>query len=90
LNHHLAGKLYGSLMFQFQDSTFNGGAYDGQSQQYYLVGVNLDYRINQYFAAEIGYNYDVLASVLPYGGSASGVTQGFTRNRVYIGLTASY
>jgi hypothetical protein len=80
INHHIAGNLFGSLMGQFQNSTYNGGEYNKQDEQYYLLGLDLEYRFNQYFSAHAGYNYDRLES--PF--------RPFDRNRVYIGVTASY
>ena len=44
--------------------------------------MNLTYEINRFLAAEAGYNYDRLDSDLSF--------RSFTRNRVYVGLRASY
>jgi hypothetical protein len=82
VNHRIMPRFYGSLMGQFQNSLYHGGAFDNKSEQFYLVGLNLEYRINQYFAADLGYNYDRLES--------HDVGRTFDRNRVYIGVTASY
>jgi len=46
------------------------------------LGLNLEYRFNPHLSAEAGYNYDRLDSDLQ--------TRGFDRNRVYIGVKASY
>jgi hypothetical protein len=81
LTHRLDARLFASIIGQFQNSAFNGGYYDEDAEQYYMIGLNLEYKFNQYFAAHIGYNYDRLESDL-------GRT--FDRNRVYIGVTASY
>ncbi len=80
--HRIMPNLFASVMGQFQNSLYNGGEYNGQSEQYYLAGVDLEYRFNQYFSAHTGYNYDRLVSNLN--------DRGFDRNRVYIGVTASY
>jgi Putative beta-barrel porin 2 len=81
VKHRILPKVYGSLMGQFQDSTFNGGSVDGKSERFYLVGLDLQYQFNQNLSADIGYNYDKLDSDLG---------RSFDRNRVYIGLTAKY
>ncbi len=81
VNHRIDPRLFASLLAQFQNSTYNGGIYNNETEQYYLVGLDLEYRFNQYFSGHIGYNYDRLESNL-------GRT--FDRNRVYIGVTASY
>jgi len=81
VSHKIATKLYGSLTAQFQNTAFNGGYADGETEQIYLVGVQLEYRINQYLASHVGYNFDKLESDLG---------RSFDRNRVYVGVTASY
>ena len=69
-------------MGQIQHSTFNGGELNNETDIFYLVGLNFEYRFNPHFSANAGYNYDKLDSDL--GGRS------FDRNRVYIGVTASY
>jgi hypothetical protein len=75
-------KLTGTLTGQFQNSTFEAGAAGGHTDRFYLVGLNLAYQFTHYLSAELGYNYDDLTSDL--GGRA------YDRNRVYLGVTASY
>ena len=84
IRHRIMPNLYGALMGTFQYSTFNGGGagFDDQSDRFYLVGLNLEYRFNPHLSAHAGYNYDRLESDL--------AGRGFTRNRVYIGVTAAY
>ncbi|MGD0260307.1 MAG: outer membrane beta-barrel protein [Verrucomicrobiota bacterium] len=82
LNHRIAPKLYGSITAQYQNSAMNGGYYDNMAQNYYLVGLNLQYRFTPNFSAEVGYNYDDLNNYLP--------GQDYDRNRIYIGVTGSY
>jgi hypothetical protein len=82
VNHRITPKLFGSILFTFQDSTFNGGSLDGEAERYYLVGLNLKYHFTPHFSAEAGYNYDLVDSDVPL--------RGYDRNRVYIGVTAAY
>lgn len=82
INHRITPKCTGSLLGQFQRSTFEGGFADDETDLIFLVGINLAQQINEFLTAEAGYNYDRLDSDL------SG--RSFTRNRVYIGLRASY
>jgi len=82
VNHRLASNLYGSVTAQFQDSVYNGGAYNSQAEQYYTVGLNLQYRFSPFVSTEVGYNYDNLESGI--------VGRQFDRNRVYLGITATY
>jgi hypothetical protein len=83
INHRITPKVYGNLTGQFQNSVFNGGTVDGDAEQYYLVGLELEYRFNPCFSAHAGYNYDKLVA-------PSSLGQSFNRNRVYVGVTASY
>jgi len=85
INHRITPKLFGTLTAQFQNSLYNGGSIDGQSEQYYLLGLNVKYQFTPNLAADLGYDYDNLQSKLNIGQNRS-----FDRNRVYIGLTASY
>ena len=81
LNHRILPRLYGNLTAQFQNSAFNGGSVDNKDERYYLVGLNIEYRFNQHLSTHVGYNYDRLDSE----GNRS-----FDRNRVYMGVTATY
>jgi hypothetical protein len=81
VNHRITPKLRGSLIGQFQNSEFKGGSANGQSEQYYLLGLNLTYQFTQHLSGELGYNYDKVDSELG---------RSFDRNRVYIGVTAGY
>ncbi|HZR20323.1 MAG TPA: outer membrane beta-barrel protein [Verrucomicrobiae bacterium] len=83
VNHAITPQLMASLIGQFQNSSYHGGTYNNNDEQYYLLGLNLSYRFNQYFSAEVGYNYDRLES-------SSALNRTFDRNRVYIGVTATY
>jgi len=80
LNHRILPKLYGGVVAQYQNSMYIGGTIDGQSDNFYLVGLNLRYQFNPNFSAGIGYNYDNLSGLQPH----------YDRNRVYIGITGSY
>ncbi len=83
VNHAITPCLIASLLGQFQNSEYHGGTFNNDDEQYYLIGLNLAYRFNRYFSGEVGYNFDRLAS-------DSAINRSFDRNRVYIGVTASY
>jgi hypothetical protein len=82
VNHQITAKLMGSVMGQVQNASFNQGPFNNSEDNYFVVGLNLTYTINQYLAAEAGYNFDRLDSDIQ--------DRSFTRNRVYLGLRASY
>ena len=80
--HRFTPKLSGRLTAQWQDAEFFGGFYDGLSEIFFDTGVNFTYRFTPHFSSEVGYNYSQLNS------DAS--NRDYTRNRVYLGVTASY
>ncbi|MBM3834049.1 MAG: hypothetical protein FJ403_12415 [Verrucomicrobia bacterium] len=82
VNHKITPKLTGSLLAQFQHGEFEGGGVDGDSENFLLAGLNLSYEINKFLAAEAGYNFDRLDSDIPF--------RSYTRNRVYVGIRATY
>lgn len=80
--HRITPQLFASLIFQFQNTMYHGGTFDNVADQYYMLGLDLEYRFTANFSAHTGYNYDELVSEI-HG-------RGYDRNRVYIGVTASY
>lgn len=82
LNHRILPKLTGSLLAQYQRAEFEGGGADNELENFLLAGLNLSYEINQFLSAETGYNFDRLDSDIP--------NRSFTRNRVYVGIRATY
>jgi hypothetical protein len=82
INHHITPKLVGTVIGRCQISSYEGGPYSSNSDTDYNLGVNLNYQFNTHFWAEVGYNYDDLVSDL--------AGRSYTRNRVYLGLGASY
>jgi len=82
VNQRITEKLMGTLLGRYSYSTYQGGQFDSSSDNGFNVGVNLSYQITRHFSAEVGYNYDDLQSSVP--------GQGYNRNRVYIGMGASY
>ena len=82
LTHRIVPDLTGSLIAQFQDTIFNGGSVDGETERYFMLGLDLEYRFNAYLAANLGYNYDKVNSDIN--------GRSYDRNRVYFGLKASY
>jgi len=79
----ISPKLSASLTGQYQYSQYNGGStFNNESDQYYLFGINFTYQFTHYLSAETGYNYDLVSSDIP--------GRGYNRDRVYIGVTASY
>lgn len=86
VNHQLTAKLNASLVGHYLNGTYEGGGQtvDGQNDEYWAFGLSLDYAINPYLAAEAGYNFD------DYESGVLSELRSYDRNRVYIGLRASY
>jgi hypothetical protein len=82
INHKLTAKLLGTVIGRWQHSVYNQGFYNNQALDYYSLGVNLSYSFNRHFSVDAGYNYDDVATQVP--------GDGYTRNRVYLGVTAAY
>ena len=82
VNHRMTAKLTGNGIVQGQVAEFNGGVADGEQDRFLVAGAYLDYEINKFLNAELGYNYDRLDSDLS--------NRSFTRNRVYLGLRGTY
>jgi hypothetical protein len=82
INHKLTSKLLGTVIGRWQHSIYNGGFYNNQAVDYYNLGANLSYSFNQHFSVDAGYNFDDFVS------QNSG--NSYTRNRVYLGVSAAY
>jgi hypothetical protein len=82
INHQLTPKLAGSILGNWQYSTFNEGAYNGQPDISYHLGLSLFYSFTPHFSADAGYNFDDYQSNI--------YQRGYTRNYVYLGVTAAY
>jgi hypothetical protein len=88
LTHRITPDWTFGGMLLFQNSSFEGGVYDGESEQLFLAGVNLDYLISQNLSAEVGYSFDLLNSEIE--DALGNDIRAFTRNRVYLGLRARF
>lgn len=82
INHPLTAKLMGSLVGHYQHSIYNQGQYNNQTSDFYNLGVNLTYTFTRHLSSEVGYNFDYYTSDIP------GLS--YTRNRVYLGVSATY
>jgi hypothetical protein len=82
INHPLTPKLTGSVVGHYQYSVYNQGQYNSGSADFYNLGLNLTYAFNRHFSSDFGYNFDWYTTPVP--------GQDYTRNRVYLGVTATY
>lgn len=82
VNHAITSKLTATAIGRLQYSTYNQGADSNDTTTDYGLGVNFTYQFDTHWSADLGYNYDnVVSGIAGYG---------FTRNRVYIGVTGTY
>ncbi len=82
INHRFTPKLTGTLILRDQMSTYQSGAYADTTDSNYSLGVDLNYEFARHLSGNVGYNFDYMTSDL--------AGRSFTRNRVYLGVTASY
>ena len=82
INHKLTPKLLGTIIGRWQHSVYSQGFYNNQADDYYSLGLNLSYSFTPHFSADAGYNLDHDVSQIP--------NNGYTRNRVYLGVSAAY
>jgi hypothetical protein len=85
LSYRILPQFTASALGQYQYNTFNESqlnTFKNKAENFWLAGINLTYEINRFLAVEAGYNYDRLDSDVNF--------RAFTRNRVYVGLRASY
>jgi hypothetical protein len=82
VTHQITAKLTANLVGMYSSSSFSDSLPGGERDEFFSLGANLNYQINQYLAAETGYNFDDLNSDFPF--------RSYDRNRVYIGLKANY
>jgi hypothetical protein len=83
INHPLTPKLIGTLTANYQYSIYHGGGLNDQNAQLVDLGANFSYTFTPHLSAEAGYNFD-------WYKTASILGQDYNRNRVYLGVTATY
>ncbi len=85
--HRISARLTGSAQLQYQHAIFNGGVegIDGRADDYYSFSLGVDYKIRESLWANIGYSHTRLVS-----GRAFAELIDFSRNRIFMGVRASY
>ena len=82
ISHRLLPRVRVFVRGSWQLSQYVGGPFDDKVDNYWTTDVNITYTVNEYVAVEAGYLYDRLDSDLN--------GRGYTRNRGYIGIKATY
>lgn len=82
VDYRISGPLSARLVWQMQHFEFEGGFFDGSTDQLYTSGLTFAYNLMQGLDLETGYLIDRLDSDIP--------ARSFTRHRGFIGLNYSY
>jgi hypothetical protein len=82
ISHRVTSRFTAALMGQAQYSTFNGGSYNGEIENFYVANLNLTYHFTPWLSGETGYAYNKLNTEI--------VDRAYTRNQVYLGIRATY
>lgn len=83
INHAITAKLSGSLTADYQYSIYHDGLDNNDNAQLVSLGLNLSYTFSPHLSSEIGYNFDWYHTVVA-------LDENYNRNRVYLGVTATY
>lgn len=88
ISHQLTPRVTLGGLVRYNQYTYNAtgtGSIDGQKEDFIIAQINADYRISEHWTATASYNFDDLSS-----SDANFKNRAFTRNRVFLGVTASY
>lgn len=82
INHRFTSRLGGAVYLSYQNTTYNGGGYDGERTGYLTIDSRLDYKLREYLFLDLGYVW--------YNYTSTSPNSDFMRNRVYFGIRATY
>lgn len=82
VNHQITSRLTGATTLSYQNYTYNGGSFDGRSDDYVTFDLNLEFKIRENLFANTGYVWYRLLSNRP--------DISFSRNRIYVGVRAVF
>jgi hypothetical protein len=82
LSHYFNARWQGKARMFWQNSTFNGGTYDDQTDDFFGATLGLSYFFTRNLSADVEYNFDTLSSDIP--------GRDYDRNRLFLGVTATY
>ena len=82
VNHQITAKLTGSRGRQYSEHPLLSGSFNNNSDWYYSLGANLTYGLTSIFQPRWDIILTTLNRIFP--------DNGYSRNRVYLGVTATY
>ena len=86
INHKITPRMKAGGMLRYNEYKYNAPrtGLDGATENFITAQVNVDYRLSQYLTASATYNLDDLS------GDSQFADRAFTRNRVFLGVKATY
>jgi len=88
INHAFTAKLTGNVMATYQNSSFVGGAWNDQTENWWSVGATISYAFTRYLSAQASYYFDTLNS--PIADLSGYEYRDYNRSRVFFGIVATY
>ena len=85
VSHRITSRITGNADLSYQHSIFNGGGFDGKSDDYYTLNMSADYKIREHLFANVAYVRSQLVSGRDFSEFLN-----FSRNEVYLGVRATY
>src|SRR6185295_14035194 len=82
VDHRFTYRFGGKVNLNYQRTTYNGGFYDGDNTDYFTIDSRVDFKLRENLFLDLGYVWYIYASTIP--------SSDFTRNRVYLGVRATY
>lgn len=84
ITHKITARMKAGLLARYNNYSYSGGALDGASQGFYSGQLTFDYKLSEYITATASYNYDKSTADTAISGRE------FSRNRVFLGVVATY
>lgn len=83
VHHAITPDLVASVTGTYQHAEYNNGPFNSDTEDLYLIGLDLSYKFNPFLSVDAGYNFNDLDS-------PSSIGRGYTRNIAYVGVTGTY
>jgi hypothetical protein len=81
-DHRFSYRFSGALSLSYLHSIYNGGSFDSLTADYFTMDSRISYKLREYVFLDLGYTWN------SYSSNREGLD--FTRNRVYLGIRATY
>lgn len=85
VSHRITPRVTGNVDLRYQHSIYNGGADDGNADDYFTMAMSAEYKIREHLFANVSYVWSKLVSGRDFSEFID-----FSRNQVYLGVRATY